>query len=54
MDDGVDAMLGEQARHKRLIFDVTDDKGGAPPTAQSKPVLRSSSTTTRSPVSRSV
>ena len=29
MDDGLDAMLGYQARHERLVPGVTDDKRGA-------------------------
>src|SRR5262249_34381720 len=29
MDDGLDAMLGDQSCHERLVAGVTDDKGGA-------------------------
>ncbi len=52
MDDRVDPVLRDQRGHQRLIAALADDEGGArPATAQRKPVVRLSSTTTRSPAS---
>ena len=53
MDDGVDPVLREQRRNAGLIAGVADDDGTSGATDQSKPVVRLSSTTTRSPASAS-
>jgi hypothetical protein len=53
MDDGIDPALRDQFGDARLISvsPIRSDASGA--TAQSKPVVRLSSTTTRSPASTS-
>jgi hypothetical protein len=53
MDNGVDPVLRDQRSHARLVTDVADDERRALRYAQSKPLARLSSTTTRSPASTS-